>query len=166
MSSKQKLQPEIQERDHVIGATGFCKNRVGQVLRVEGQGIQKRFYVHWFDPSGYETVNPNEHHVVCSRRSLLRLPLERNCNAPPGPTASAFTEFVRPEPASAPAPPLTAQPAATHQTAAPKRSAFTRVGADIPSSKRHCVSVRSLDCDRLTTVANREQQQTSQQGLQ
>jgi hypothetical protein len=69
--------PEILANDRVIGATasglahlpcqtrspnsvqqhrltsfavqGFCLNRVGLVVRVEGQGLARRFFVHWDD---------------------------------------------------------------------------------------------------------------------
>jgi len=37
---------------------GFCLNRVGLVVRVEGQGLAKRFFVHWDDHPAKASAAP------------------------------------------------------------------------------------------------------------
>jgi hypothetical protein len=34
---------------YLFGFQGFCLNRIGLVVRVEGQGLARRFFVHWDD---------------------------------------------------------------------------------------------------------------------
>jgi hypothetical protein len=40
---------EIPEDTYFFPFQGFCLNRVGLVVRVEGMGLARRFYVHWDD---------------------------------------------------------------------------------------------------------------------
>ena len=44
---------------------GFCLNRVGLVVRVEGQGLARRFFVHWDDhPAKVVALSVVQRHVV------------------------------------------------------------------------------------------------------